>query len=143
MEKEYNNLFRNVNKNLSGEDITMLSPLQLAYIGDAVYELFVRTHLLRKEVPVKKLHKETIQYVKAKSQSDIVHALENSLTEEEKNLVRRGRNTKTNSMPKNAQVIDYKYATGFESLIGYLYLTGQDKRMVELFDKITHLPANN
>ena len=121
----------------------MLSPLQLAYIGDAVYELFVRTYLLDKGMPVGKIHEETIQYVKAKSQSDIVHALEDILTQEEKSLVVRGRNAKSNSIPKNAQLIDYKYATGFESLIGYLYLTGADNRMVELFEKIIHLPMNN
>lgn len=143
MEREYKNLFRNINKNLNGEDIKMLSPLQLAYIGDAVYELFVRTYILNKTIPVNKLHNETIRYVKAKSQSDIVHALEDILTEEEKDLVRRGRNAKTNSTPKNAEIIDYKYATGFESLIGYLYLTGKDNRMVELFDEITHLSTKN
>ncbi len=143
MEKEYNNLFRNINKSLNGEDIKMLSPLQLAYIGDAVYELFIRTYLLDSSMPVKKLHNETTQYVKAKSQSDIIHALEDALTEEEKDLVRRGRNAKTNSMPKNAELIDYKYATGFESLMGYLYLTGKDERMEELFEKIVNLSIDN
>ena len=143
MEIEYKNSFRNINKSLSGEDVNMLSPLQLAYIGDAVYELFVRTYILNKAVPVKRLHKETTQYVKAKSQSDTVHALENILTQEEKDIVRRGRNAKTNSMPKNAELMDYKYATGFESLVGYLYLTGKDERMVELFHEIIHLPMNN
>ena len=143
MEKEYQNSFRNINTNLNGEDINMLSPLQLAYIGDAVYELFVRTYLLKKGTPVQKLHNETTKYVKAKSQSDIIHALEDILTEEEKSLVRRGRNAKTNSMPKNAKLMDYKYATGFESLIGYLYLTKRDNRMVELFNTIICIPVSN
>lgn len=143
MEIEYKNSFRSINESLSGEDVNMLSPLQLAYLGDAVYELFVRTYILNRAIPVNKLHIEATQYVKAKSQSDIVHALGNILTEEEKDIVRRGRNAKTNSVPKNAELIDYKYATGFESLVGYLYLTGKDERMVELFHKITHLPRNN
>ena len=143
MERQYNNSFRNINKSLSGEDIKMLSPLQLAYIGDAVYEVFIRTYILDKNMPVKKLHNEATQYVKAKSQADIIHELKDTLTEEEKNSVRRGRNAKTNSMPKNAELIDYKYATGFESLIGYLYLTGKDERMVELVEKIIHLPIDN
>ncbi|GFN36565.1 mini-ribonuclease 3 [Tepidimicrobium xylanilyticum] len=121
----------------------MLSPLQLAYIGDAVYELCIRTYLLNKGTPVKKLHSETIQYVKAKAQSNILHALKNLLTEEEKSLVRRGRNAKPKSIPKNAELMDYKYATGFESLIGYLYLTGQDNRIIELFDKIISLPMES
>ncbi|HSH36407.1 Mini-ribonuclease 3 [Schnuerera sp.] len=141
MEKGYVNTFRNINRNLNVNDINTLSPLQLAYIGDAVYELCVRTYLLNKGIPVNTLHKETTQYVKAKSQSNIVHALANILTDEEKSLVRRGRNAKTNSIPKNAELMDYKYATGFESLIGYLYLAGRDNRMVELFDKIIHLPT--
>lgn len=143
MVNEYKNTFRNLNRNLKGEDINMLSPLQLAYIGDAVYELCVRTYLLNKGIPVKMLHQETTQYVKAKSQSNIIHALRDILTEEEKALVRRGRNAKSKSIPKNAELIDYKYATGFESLIGYLYLMGKDKRMMELFDKIVHLPIYN
>lgn len=143
MEKEYKNTFRNINRNLNGEDINMLSPLQLAYIGDAVYELCVRTYLLKKGLPVRKLHKATTEYVKAKSQSNIVHALKTQLTDDEKSLVRRGRNAKINSVPKNAELVDYKYATGFESLIGYLYLTGQDNRMMELFNKIVHLTMDN
>jgi ribonuclease-3 family protein len=138
MEKE-TNLFRNINTKLSGEDVNMLSPLQLAYIGDAVYELFIRTYLLKKGLPVKNLHKEATKYVKAKAQSQIVHILEDNLSEEEKNIVKRGRNAKTNSMPKNADMIDYKYATGLESLMGYLYLTEQDQRLGQLFERIAHI----
>ncbi|WP_234978626.1 Mini-ribonuclease 3 [Anaerosalibacter sp. Marseille-P3206] len=114
----------------------MLSPLQLAYIGDAVYELFIRTYLLQSNKPVHELHKEATHYVKAKAQSDIVHFLSEDLTEDEKGIVKRGRNAKTYSSPKNANIIDYKYATGFETLVGFLYLTGQEARMMELFDKI-------
>lgn len=143
MEREYKDTFRNINRSLKGEDIRMLSPLQLAYIGDAVYELYIRTYLLNKGTPVNKLHNEATQYVKAKSQSDILRALKGFLTEEEKALVRRGRNAKQKSIPKNADVMDYKYATGFESLIGYLYLTRQDARMMELFDMIVNIPMGN
>lgn len=143
MKREYNNNFRKINRNLNGEDIKMLSPLQLAYIGDAVYELCIRTYLIKKGISMKKLHRETTQYVKAKSQSNIVHTLKNSLTDEEQSIVRRGRNAKANSIPKNVKLIDYKYATGFESLIGYLYLTGRDNRMMELFDKILLIPMDN
>lgn len=143
MEKELGmdiiNIFRNANTKLSGEDIMMLSPLQLAYIGDSVYELLVRTSIIRNNLNVNELHKATIKYVKANAQSNIVHGLEEFLTDEEKNYVKKGRNTKTNSTPKNADILDYKYATGFECLIGYLYLTNQDQRLSEIFDIILKL----
>lgn len=139
---EEKNLFRKMNTELSAEDIAMLSPLQLAYIGDAVYELLVRTYLLKKKLPVKELHKSTIKYVKAKAQSDIVHILEDILSEEEQGVVKKGRNAKTNTMPKNADMIDYKYATGFEALIGYLYLLGQDSRIEELFAVVSNIELN-
>ena len=128
--------FRKMNKKLTAEDISMLPPLQLAYIGDAVYELFIRTYLMQSGLTVNELHKEAIGYVRAKAQSDIVHFLEQDLSEDEKGVVKRGRNAKSGSVPKNANLIDYKYATGFESLAGYLYLTRQDQRILELFNKI-------
>ncbi|HEY8363650.1 MAG TPA: ribonuclease III domain-containing protein [Tissierellaceae bacterium] len=127
------NIFKEMINKLSAEDIAMLSPLHLAYIGDAVYELLVRTFVLSKKIPVKELHKLSTDYVKAKAQSDIVHKLEEYLTEEEKAIVIRGRNAKSNSIAKNATVIDYKYATGFEALIGYLYLTENMDRIGEIF----------
>lgn len=136
---ENNNFFRNANTSLSGEDIMMLSPLQLAYIGDAVYELLMRTYLLNKDISVNQLHKTTTKYVKAKAQSSIIHQLEEILTEDEKAYVKKGRNTKTNSSPKNGDMLDYKYATGFECLFGYLYLTNQDKRLGEIFENIKKL----
>ena len=114
----------------------MMSPLQLAYVGDACYELMVRTFLLDKNLSVNLLHRETTKYVKAQAQSQIVHKLEEFLNEEEKSIVRKGRNTKTNTNPKNANLIDYKYATGFEALFGYLYLTDQNARLEELFKLI-------
>jgi len=120
-----------------GVDIKMLSPLQLAYIGDAVYELFVRTYLIgTKNISVNELHKEAIEYVKAKAQADIIHYLEDKLTEEEWQLVKRGRNAKSGSAPKNANLLDYRYATGFETLIGFLYLNGKYERILEIFGMI-------
>lgn len=139
MEKDVemdNNIFRGANKNLSGEDIMMLSPLQLAYIGDAVYELLVRTYLLSNDLNVNDLHKCATKYVKAKGQAEIIHSLEGFLSDIEKTYVKKGRNAKTHSSPKNADLLDYKYATGLECIFGYLYLTGQDERIGEIFEKI-------
>lgn len=139
---ENNNMFRSINGNLSREDILMLSPLQLAYVGDAVYELLVRTYLLNIGLNVNELHKLTIKYVKAKAQADIVHFIEEALSDEEKSYIKKGRNAKTHSSPKNADILDYKYATGFECLFGYLYLTGQDLRIREIFGQIMSLNIN-
>lgn len=133
------NIFRRVNTNLTGEDILMLSPLQLAYIGDAVYELLVRTFLMDKNLSVNQLHKAATKYVRAGAQSEIVHGLEDVLTDKEKTIVKKGRNAKNKTSPKNADMIDYKYATGFESLFGYLYLTGKNDRLYEIFEKIINL----
>ena len=139
---ENKNLFRSINVKLTGEDIMMLSPLQLAYVGDAVYELLVRTYLMERGLSVGQLHRLTTKYVKAKSQSNIIHDLEEDLTEKEKSIVKRGRNSKTNTTPKNAEMIDYKYATGFEALIGYLYLNEEDERLSELFKRIIYMDIN-
>lgn len=142
IEKIDYNVFRSSNKSLSREDIMMLSPLQLAYIGDSVYELLVRTYLITKGISVKDLHKATTNYVKAKAQADFIHKLEEYLTEEEKILVKKGRNAKSNTSPKNTDIIDYKYATGFECVFGYLYLMNQDKRIEELFQMIIKTEDN-
>ncbi|MCX8130927.1 MAG: Mini-ribonuclease 3 [Clostridia bacterium] len=115
------------------KDAGQYNPLVLAYIGDAVYEVFVRTLLVSKSnAPVHKLHKYSIEYVKAKAQSDIVHKLLEHLTQEEQDIVRRGRNAKSGTIPKNADVTEYKYATGFESLIGYLYLKKDISRLMQI-----------
>ena len=108
----------------------LLSPLSLAYIGDAVYELYVRTHIMKNEnLPVNKLHKTATGYVKAKAQSDIVHYLESMLTENELAVYKRGRNAHSHTSAKNAHIVDYRHATGFEALIGYLYLSKNDERL--------------
>lgn len=107
------------------------SPLVLAYIGDAVYELIIRTVIIsRSGAGVNQLHKMTSNLVKAHAQAEIIKSLE--LTEEELAIFKRGRNAKSVTMAKNASMSDYRNATGFEALMGYLYLTGQTKRMLEL-----------
>ena len=115
--------------------ITM-SPLVLAYLGDTVYESYIREHLIRQNMnrKVNNLHKLAIQYSKAKAQATIIHEIENELTEEEMKIFKRGRNQKSHTAPKNADIIDYKYATGFEALIGYLYLS-EDKERLEYIVK--------
>ncbi|MBR5613940.1 MAG: Mini-ribonuclease 3 [Clostridia bacterium] len=108
------------------------SPLTLAYIGDCVYELFVRTYLLKDaNFPVQKLHKSAIQLVNAKAQSDLYQKVKDKLSEEETAVYKRGRNTNSHP-PKNANLIDYKAATGMEALIGYLYLKGDSDRILEI-----------
>lgn len=118
-------------------DINLLSPLTWAYVGDSVYELLIRTHLVNKtKLKPHSLHIEAIKYVKAKSQADILKKLEEYLTEEEKDIVRRGRNAENHHLPKNANVEEYMYSTAFEALIGYLYLCKKDERLKEIFDLI-------
>src|SRR5689334_929348 len=107
--------------------------LALAYLGDAVWEIIIRQHLLAQgEMKPDRLHKFATRYVKAKSQSDVLHVLLDGLSEEETAVVKRGRNAKSGSIPKNADVIDYRHATGFECLLGYLYLQGRHERIREL-----------
>jgi len=121
-------------QNYKGQSAKELSPLVLAYIGDAVYEIMVRTMVLSKgNMPVNKMHKASRELVKAKGQSDLYFRIEDMLTEEEKSVFRRGRNAKSHTMAKNAEMIDYKHATGFEALFGYLYLEGRTDRLYELF----------
>lgn len=131
--------------NINERDVDQLSPLVLAYIGDAVYEVFIRTLIISKgNSPVNKLHKESINFVKAKAQSDIIHRILETLTQEEQDVVRRGRNAKSGTIPKNADVTEYKYATGFESLIGYLYLKRQYERLLQVLEMcITEVKNQN
>lgn len=119
------------------EEVNLLSPLTWAYVGDSVYELFVRTHLVNKtKLKPHKLHIESIKYVKAKAQAEILKKVENYLTEDEKNIVRRGRNAENHHLPKNANIEEYMYSTAFEALIGYLYLCKQDERLKEIMEYI-------
>ena len=109
------------------------SPLALAYIGDAVYELAIRTLVMnRGNMQVNKMHKKTANLVKADAQAHFYLLLEEELTDAEKAAYRRGRNAKSFTMPKHATMKDYRMATGFEALMGYLYLSGRTERMVDL-----------
>ena len=114
-------------------DIRAYSPLTLAYIGDCVYDLVIRTVLVeRGNEPANKLHKKTVAYVKAQTQAAMIEALLPYLTEEEEAVYKRGRNAKSYTSAKNASIGDYRKATGMEALVGYLYLTGQEARIMEL-----------
>ena len=118
---------------LEDTDIRTYSPLTLAYIGDAIYELVIRTILVEKgNTQVNKLHKRASRLVKASAQSEMIEKLKPHLTEEEMAVFKRGRNAKSYTMAKNATMSDYRRATGFEALMGYLYLTEQWERMLEL-----------
>lgn len=119
--------------NINPNEVNQYSPLVLAYIGDTVYEIFVRTFILAEgNAPVHKLHRKAVHYVKAKAQSDVIHSIMEKLTSEEQDIVRRGRNAKSGTIPKNADVTEYKYATGFESLLGFLYLKREYSRLLEV-----------
>ena len=104
---------------ISKGDISQMSPLVWAYMGDAVYEKFIREYVIRQGLCKNGLlHKKSIKYVSAKGQSQILKEIEDFLTDEEKDIVRRGRNSNPHSTAKNADIVEYKYATGFEALIG-------------------------
>lgn len=118
---------------LSEKDWKMYSPLTLAYIGDAAYELVVRSIFVKQSnCQVQKLHRKVTACVSAKAQSKMIAALQPLLTEEEAGIYRRGRNSKPYTKAKNATLPEYLEATGFEAVIGYLYLNGSFERMNEL-----------
>ncbi|UYY99126.1 Mini-ribonuclease 3 [Peribacillus frigoritolerans] len=119
-------------------DAKMLNSLALAYIGDAVYETYIRNHLIQKgAVKPNLLHKKATSFVAAKAQNKIIHFFLESdwLSEEESAVVRRGRNAKSGTVPKNTDVQTYRYSTAFEALMGFLYLSGRIERMEELIKK--------
>ena len=121
---------------LEDQDIRSYSPLTLAYIGDGVYELIIRTILVKKgNCPVNRLHKKASSLVKAAAQSAIIEKIEEELTQEEHDIYRRGRNAHSPSMAKHATMADYRRATGFEALMGYLYLKEDYERMITLVRK--------
>ena len=110
------------------------SPLVLAYIGDAVYELYVRSRVIEEnpDMPAYKLHNKTVKYVKAHAQANSIHFMLDMLTEEETSIYKRGRNAKSPTTAKNASLIDYRHATGLEALIGYLYISRNTARLEEI-----------
>ncbi len=129
------NMFKRLTEGFScGEtDIRSYSPLTLAYIGDSIYDVVIRTVVVeRGNQSAKKLHRTAVRYVNAGTQARMAEALQEIMTEEEKEVYRRGRNAKSNSTAKNASVTDYRKATGMEALIGYLYLQDRMDRAVEL-----------
>ena len=120
------------------------SPLALAYIGDAVYELIVRTMVISHgSIQVNKMHKKSASLVNAGTQAEMIRLMMEELTEEEPAVYKRGRNAKSVTTAKHATVVDYRTATGFEALCGYLYLMGRLERLVTLishgFEKIGEL----
>lgn len=118
---------------LPDTDPKQLSPLTLAYIGDAVYELVIRTVVVRRgNAPVNKLNRKAVKYACAKKQSEMITALKADLTDEERRIYRRGRNATSHTKAKNATTADYRRATGFEALMGYLYLNRETERLVTL-----------
>ena len=121
------------NFNFDEENVNKMSPLVLAYIGDTVYEIYIRTMIVSTgNDSVNRLHYKSIKYVSAKAQARILSGISEALSDEEQNIVRRGRNAKSGTIPKNADIIEYKHATGFETLIGYLYLKKRYDRLNEL-----------
>lgn len=118
----------------------MLPPLVLAYIGDAVYELWVRRHMVAGGVTrTAKLHSEAVKYVSAGAQAEALRKISGMLTGEEFNIARRGRNAKPTHIPRGAEVADYRHSTGLECLIGYLFLNGNMERLAEIMEMIFRL----
>ncbi|UJL46524.1 Mini-ribonuclease 3 [Virgibacillus sp. NKC19-16] len=122
-------------------DVKQMKSLALAYMGDAVYEVYVREHLIDAgQVKPNHLHQEAVTFVSGKAQADIIlHWLEEGiLTGDEERIARRGRNAKSGSIPKNTSVQAYRYSTAFEALIGYHHLAGNQDRLTELLQKAIH-----
>lgn len=123
---------------LTEEEARMYPPLALAYIGDGVYELLVRSYLTRQgKAPAGRLHSRAKEFVQADMQSRFADLLADSLTPREAEIFRRGRNAKPHTTAKNMSPADYMKATGLEAVFGYLYLTGEEQRIEELFSAIT------
>lgn len=123
-------------ESIDDEGLRTMSPLVFAYVGDALYEIYIRRYIVHKyKFKVNELHKISTKFVKASAQAKIVHALEDELTEEEWKMVKKGRNQKSGSVAKNASITDYKYATGFECLLGYLYLLEKTERLEKIISK--------
>ncbi|CEI74348.1 Mini-ribonuclease 3 [Romboutsia hominis] len=126
-------------------ELITMSPLVLAYIGDTIYESYIREYLIRKNInkKVNDLHKSAIKYVNAKAQATVMHEIEDELSEDELRIYKRGRNQKSHTSPKNADIIDYKCATGFEALVGYLHLGGEKDRLDYIVEKGINIIEKN
>jgi len=127
------------NINLPETDIKTYSPLTLAFIGDSIFDLIIRTTVVESgNAPVNKLHNRASKLVQASAQAELYHTIKEQLTEEETAIFKRGRNAKSFTSAKNAGVIEYRTATGLEALMGYLYLTNQMKRLLALIKPHVH-----
>lgn len=125
---DIHNLFQ-----ISQKEINSYSPLTLAYLGDAVFEIVIRTIIVEKKSgTVKSLHRQSSDLVNAKAQAELMSRIMGTLSEQEISIYKRGRNAKSHSVAKNADIHDYRNATGFEALMGYLYLNGEMERLLEL-----------
>jgi len=122
---------------LSDKELAQISPLVMAYVGDAVYELAVRSRIVMdRSRKIKDIHQEVVGLVNAEKQAQLLRKIESRLTEEEMAVVRRGRNAKTHSVPRHADTADYRWSTGLEALFGYLYLKGDEERLREILEMI-------
>lgn len=122
-------------KSVEEQNPAIIPALVLAYLGDAVYELHVRNYLVScGYTKVDVLHKKAIKFVNAATQAQVLHSLADKLSEEEAAVVRRGRNAKSGSVPKNASMVNYRHGTAFEALVGYLHLRGREDRVAEIFN---------
>ena len=121
---------------ISKTELIQISPLVLAFVGDSVHTMFVRNFVVKSKLEkLNDYNKHCSHYCKAKTQSLVLDKIADILTDEEKDVVRRTRNTKTNNIAKNSNLTEYKKATCFESLIGWLYLGGQEERLNEFLNK--------
>lgn len=143
-----NSLSKNINfkndkndvNNVTKKKKVMHSGAQLAFEGDAVFELLVRSYIVENyDYNVNIMHRKAIDFVKASAQANFIKNLDSILTDEERKVVKRGRNAKVTSPPKNQNMIDYRYATGLEALFGYLYLKEEKERIKFLFDEIVKM----
>lgn len=133
-----------IKREKSIEEVNQMSPLTWAYIGDNIYELYVRTNLVNTtKLKPHELHIKSIKYVNAQAQAQFLNKIEKDLTQEEIEIVRRGRNTQNHHKAKNATIQEYMYSTAFEALIGYLYLTKQDTRLQQILNIIFKDIFNN
>lgn len=120
---------------ISKQDAHLLNAQVLAFVGDSVHTLYIRTKLSKNSTTKSKdLHKSTIEFVRASGQSEVIEKLVNIFNEDELTIYKRARNYKTHSQAKNASVAEYKRATGFEAVLGYLYLTGQTERLNQILE---------
>lgn len=133
----------NMSSPVDPDALRQLSPVTLAFVGDAVFGLLVREHLVSSGVTrADSLHRQAVSFVKASAQAGSVERLQSILTPEESNIIRRGRNANTTHVPKNANPIEYRLATGLEALFGYLYLAGSHTRLLEIFKVLMETPAD-